>query len=170
MPGNPYLYRMEQEKIFRTKSGYCHVLPDKIVLTRNGITGSVSNTVAGNGMARVLIIYGLLALVLSYTAYVYLTGGRYVTGGILLLLALLLIWSILASLNNSAVPVIERDRIVKIGFIRGIPGVTRSRFEVFFRNAGNRVKKRLILMPGSLNGEKEENEKALRIMKEEGLI
>lgn len=161
---------MEQEKTFRTKSGYCHVLPDKIVLTRDGVVGNASNVLVGNSIVRVLVIYAVLALVFAYTAYVYLSSCRYVGGGIMAALALLLVLSILTSLNNSATPVIERSSIVKIVFIRGIPGVTRSRFEVFFRNAGNRVKKRVIMMPGSLNGEKEENEKALRIMKEEGLL
>lgn len=161
---------MENDKKFRTKSGYCHILPDKIVLTRDGVVGNVSKVMVGNGIARILIIYALIATVLGYCGYVYLKNERYVSGGIFVLLAVLLVWSILSSLNNSGTPVIARDRIVKIGFIRGISGLTRSRFEVFFRHTNNRVKKRIILMPGSLNGEKEETEKALHLFREEKLI
>lgn len=161
---------MEDEKKFRTKSGYCHILPDKIVLTRDGIVGNVSKVMVGNGIARILVIYALIAAVFAYCGYVYLKNGHYVSGGIFAGLAVLLVMSILGSLNNSGTPVIGRERIVKIGFIRGITGVTRSRFDVYFRNANNRIKKRVIMMPGSLNGEKEETAKALKILKEENLI
>lgn len=161
---------MEEDKKFRTKSGFCHVLPDKIVLTRDGIVGNASKVLVGNGIARVLVIYTLISAFFVYLAYTYFSDGNYLSGAIFAVVAGLLLISVIASLNNSGTPVIERGRIVKIGFIRGVPGITRSRFEVFFRNANNRTKKRMIMMPGSLNGEKEENEKALRIMKEEGLI
>ena len=43
---------MEQEKTFKTKTGYCHILPDKIVLTRNNTLGTVTKGIFGNNMAR----------------------------------------------------------------------------------------------------------------------
>lgn len=45
---------MEAEKKFRTKTGCYHILPDKIVLTRNGIIGDISKIAAGNSIYRIL--------------------------------------------------------------------------------------------------------------------
>lgn len=162
---------MDQGKIFRTKTGFCHVLSDKILLTRNGVPGSISNVVVGNkSIVRILVLYGILALLLFYLGYTKFKNDETITGSLFVAIGAYLLFGIFTSLNNSSVPVIERDRIVNIKFIRGISGLTRSRFIVSFRDENNRIKKRMILMPGSLNGEKEENEKALKIMQEEGLM
>lgn len=161
---------MEQGKIFRTKTGFCHILPDKIVLTRDGVLGNAAKLVVGNGLTRVLVIYALAALALFYAAYLDFSAERYITASICLLFGIFLLLGIIKSRNNSATPVIPRAQIVDLKFVRGLSGLTRSRFEVFFTDDKNRLRKRLILMPGSLNGEKEENEKALRILREEKLL
>ncbi len=41
---------MENEKIFKTKTGFCHVFPDKIVLTRDGVVGNISKVLIGNNI------------------------------------------------------------------------------------------------------------------------
>lgn len=56
---------MEKENIFRTKTGFCHVLPDKIVLTRDGIIGNLSKVIVGNKIQQILIIYGIINSYLS---------------------------------------------------------------------------------------------------------
>ena len=65
-----------EEKIFRTKTGFCHILQDKIVLTRDGSTGSATNAVPGksNSVVRTLIIYGLLTVYFAYKAFTYGRG------------------------------------------------------------------------------------------------
>jgi len=34
---------MDNEKKFKTKTGFCHILADKLILTRDGIVGNVAN-------------------------------------------------------------------------------------------------------------------------------
>jgi hypothetical protein len=41
---------MENEKTFKTKIGFCHILPDKIILTRDGIIGNVTIVMIGNNL------------------------------------------------------------------------------------------------------------------------
>lgn len=65
-------------------------------------------------------------------------------------IGLYLIYGIITSLNNSAIPIIERNKIKKIKFKKAIFGLTRSRFEVFFENEDGKIKKRLIMLPGSM--------------------
>jgi len=65
--------------------------------------------------------------------------------------------------------VINRDSIQRTLFKKGIKGLTRARFEVYFRESSEKIKKRLIMLPGSLTGGDTETDIAIKIMKEEGL-
>ncbi|MDH5597731.1 MAG: phosphoribosylaminoimidazolesuccinocarboxamide synthase [Cyclobacteriaceae bacterium] len=160
---------MIKERKFRTKTGYCHVAEDKIILTRDGLVGNVSKVTVGNSISRILIIYGLLAAGLIYFSY-----DRYVNGNTSMaiffgLIGIYLIVGIIKSRKNSATPVIDRKDIKKVFYKSGIYGLTRPRFEVEYSDHG-KIKTRLILLPGTgANGQKEA-EKAVQIMKEEKLL
>ena len=160
---------MPEEPVFRTKTGFCHILPDRIVLTRDGVVGSAAQAVSSS-LPRLLAIYGLLALALFYMSYdSYRTGSAW-QAGFLSLLGLSLAYGILTSLNNSATPVIERSRIRRVRFHPSRPGITRTYFAVFFADENGRDKKRLIMLPGTLAGGKEETAKALQIMRAAKLL
>ncbi len=161
---------MESEKVFKTKTGFCHITKDKIILSRDGFAGNVSNAIVGNKISRILIIYSLISLFLFYSAYGSYREGKSFDVFFYFVLGLLLIFGIFKSINNSATPIIERDKIKKVQFKKAIVGLTRARFEVSFEDDNGKIKKRLIMLPGSLNDGEEETQKALMIMKEEGLI
>ena len=161
---------MEAEEIFRTKTGFCHILPNKIVLTRNGIRGSMAQVAVGNGMARPLIIYALVSIVLLFSAFDSYRKGELFWSIFFVVLSIYLLRGILNSLNNSATPVIDRNQIKQVIFRKGITGLTRSRFEVFFVDENNKIKKRLIMLPGLLSDGNSETQKALAIMANENLL
>lgn len=161
---------MGTERKFRTKTGFCHILDDIIVLTRDGIIGDISKITVGNNITRTLIIYGLLSIGLLYYAYESYIGKDILFAVFFLLIAVFLVYSILTSLNNSATPIIERKSIQKITVNKGISGLTRARFEVLFTDENGKTKKRLIILPGSLTGGQTETDIALRIMTEEKLL
>ncbi|PZO28729.1 MAG: phosphoribosylaminoimidazolesuccinocarboxamide synthase [Flavobacteriaceae bacterium] len=161
---------MEDEKKFKTKTGYCHVLPDKIVLTRDGIIGNVSQTVNGNGIFRILLIYSAISIFLLYKTYSSFIKGQNLFALFFIIIAFYLIYSIIKSINNSATPIILRDKIKEGKFIKAIPRVTRSRFEILFEDEKGKIKKRIIMLPGSLNDGENETEKAFEIMKSEKII
>jgi len=77
---------------------------------------------------------------------------------------------IFTSINNSATPIIERKDIKSIKFKKAIFGITRSRFEVLFKDENEKIKKRIIMLPGSMHQGKKETEIAKKIMKEEKLL
>ena len=160
---------METARTFRTKTGFCHVLEDKIVLTRDGIIGSVSQSAVGNRILRILIIYGILVAGLVYVAIDSYLKGAPILAAILGLLGCYLLVAIFRSRNNSGTPIIERKDIRKVIFKPGTTGLTRGRFEVLFDENG-RQKTRLILLPGSTTDGKSEAEKALQIFCTEGLL
>lgn len=161
---------MESEKIFRTKTGFCHILPDKLVLTRNGIRGSVAQVAVGNKMAQILVIYGVAVAGLLYSSFLSYQNGFVGRAVLLLLVAGYFVFGIARSIHYSATPVIERKNIRKIVFKKAVPGLTLSRFEVFFENTNGKIKKRLIMLPGSFSSGDDETKNALKLMQEEGMM
>lgn len=162
--------KMDNEKIFKTKTGFCHILPNKIVLTRNGIIGDIANITVGNNISRILIIYVGVSILLFYYAFDNYRNGHIFQPILFGLLGIYLVYGVVNSINNSASPVIERKKIKEVKFKKAIFGLTRSRFEVFFQDDQNKIKKRLIMLPGSLTDGQNETEKAIKIMTEEKLI
>lgn len=161
---------MESEKVFRTKTGFCHILPDKLVLTRNGIRGSVAKVTVGNKINRILIIYGIGIIGLLYSSFVNYQKGSTEKSVLLVLLAGFLLFGVIKSMNNSATSVIERKSIQKIVLKKAVPGLTRSHFIVFFEDGNGKTKKRLILLPGSLSNGEDETENAFNLLQSEQLI
>lgn len=161
---------METEQKFKTKTGFCHILSDKIVLTRDGVIGNISKLTTGNNIYRILIIYGVLAIFLLYIAYQSMENQEWfwtiMFGGI----GMYLVYNIIKSSKYSAVPVIERNKIKNVEFKPAKKFLTRSYFKVDFEQNDGKTKSRLIMLPGSLNDGTNETEKALRIMKNVGLI
>ncbi|GGK27650.1 hypothetical protein GCM10007962_22370 [Yeosuana aromativorans] len=161
---------METEQKFKTKTGFCHILSDKIVLTRDGVIGNVAELTTGKNIYRILTIYGVLAIFFLYKAYQSMENQEWfwtiMFGGI----GIYLIYSIIKSSNYSATPVIERNKIKNVEFKPAKKFLTRSYFKVDFEQNGGKTKSRLIMLPGSLNDGTNETEKALGIMKSAGLI
>lgn len=161
---------MDTEKSFKTKTGFCHVSSDKIILTRDGVIGNVAKVTVGNHIARVLIIYGGIFLGLLYLAYNSYINGQTFLPILFLFIAGNLVYVLVTSINNSATPIIDRAKIKQVKFKKAIVGLTRSRFEVLFEDEQGRIKKRLIMLPGSLDDGQKETEKALKIMTDERLL
>lgn len=158
---------MSAEKVFKTTTGYCHVLPDKIVLTRTGVLGSMAEITVGKNITRPLIIYGICSIGLFYSSIKGFMEGEIVPGVFFLVVSLLLVFGILRSLHNSGTPVIERSKIKEIEFKKAVHGITRAYFIVHFENEMGKLKRRLIMLPGSLSGGDEASSKAVQIMAEE---
>ena len=158
---------MEIEKKFKTKTGFCHILPDKIILTRDGIIGNVSKISVGNGISRILIIYSSFAIFLLYFGFKAYQENNVVTALFYIFFAFYLLFKVKQSMNYSAASTIERNKIKEVKFIDAKYGATRSRFEVLFEDEKGKIKTRLILLPGSLNDGENETKKALEIMKTE---
>ena len=158
------------EKRFKTKTGFCHILPDRIILTKDGVIGNISKVAVGSNVTRVLLIYGALAVFLFYTAFDGFQHGQKLSSVFFALFGLFLIYGVINSINNSAVSIIKRDKIKNVKLKEAIFGLTRSRCEVLFEDDNQKIKKRLIMLPGSLNDGQNETEKAVQIMRDEKLL
>lgn len=161
---------MESEKKFKTKTGFCHVFPDKIILTRDGIIGNIAKVTVGNKISRTLIIYSGFAISLLYFAFTAYQENKVVTALIYIFFAGYIVFKAKQSSNYSATSTIQRNKIKEVKFVDAKYGATRSRFEILFEDENGKLKTRLILLPGSLNDGENETIKALEIMKSEKIF
>jgi len=133
------------ENKFRTKTGYFHILADRIVLTKDGVAGNIAKVTVGNKIYRILIIYSLISLYLFYFAFEYFMEGKIASTVFNSFLGLFLIYKIKQSLNYSATSIIERNSIKEVKCMNAKFGATRSAFEIVFEESNGKLKKRLIL-------------------------
>lgn len=123
-----------EENIFRTKTGYCHIQADRILLTRDGIVGNISEVTVGNKISRILIIYAFISIFLFYFAFEYYNEGKSASMVFNIILGLLLIYTIKKSWNNSAASIIQRESIKEVKFMNAKYGAKRSVFEIIFED------------------------------------
>lgn len=161
---------MENGKVFKTKTGYCHILKDKIVLSRDGIVGNVASVVSGNHIYQSVIIYLTAIGFLTYFLIKNYSEKSYVGIALDATLIAVLSYYIFRAFGYSATPVIERNKISQIVYKKAIPFLTRASFEVHFTDEKGRNKKRLIFLPGSLTNSETIANEALEIMRSEHLI
>ncbi len=157
-------------KFFETKTGFCNVFTDKIVLSRDININNISKVKPNNNIKSLLIIYGLILIFLFYKSYTIFMEKDYVFSLFFLFLGLYLLYGMITSKNSSTTSLIHRNSIKEVVFIKAKPYLTKAYFEVYFTDENNSTKKRLIMLPGSFSNGKSETEKALKIFKEEGLI
>ena len=154
---------------FRTKTGICTVTSDRIVLTREGARGALAEMLVGNSIGRILVIYGALGTAaLAYGVWSLLRGDA-VTGAFFGLIGAFFLWNVVASRGNSAAPVIERAAIRSVEAHPPRRPATRGYFNVWFEEDG-KVRKRIIMLPGSLENGSAEYERAEAVMREAGLL
>lgn len=159
------------EKVFRTKSGYCHLLPDRIVLTRTGVIGNLAKVAAGsNSIYRILILWMAIAVFAAVTAYDYYRQGNQPVATMFAVIAGYLLISIIVSRKNSTTPVIMRDSIISVSLNKGLPGLTRARFIVTYKDEKGKELKRLIILKGTLKKNKGEIIAAEEMMREENYL
>ncbi|MEC4048262.1 phosphoribosylaminoimidazolesuccinocarboxamide synthase [Flavobacterium sp. SUN046] len=161
---------MTEEKKFKTKTGYCYIHPNHIELTRNGKRGKIAQKLFGNSIQRALILYSIIALGLIYVAVNCYLSGKYFFTIYFGIISVYLILSVIKSINNSATSIIYRNKIREIKYLKAKTGITRACFVILFVDEKEQLKKRLVFLPGSLNNGAVETEKALALMREEGLI
>lgn len=124
----------------------------------------------GPHIGRGLVLYSALALYFGYESWIAFGQGQTLSAILFSGLTILFTYDVFRSRNNSAAPVLDRSSIKRVVFKAAVPGATRAFFEVYFTDTLGKERKRLIMLPGSLTGGPEETEKALRIMRAEGLL
>jgi hypothetical protein len=159
----------ETEYTFETKTGTCTISPSRLVLTRQGKVGKLSQLMWGKSVYRGLAIYSIVgAIALGYGIW-QLIDKSFVSGAFFCLIGAYLFWNVIASRNNSAVNLIERSAVQSVDVEPPRPPYTRGYFIIHFVHKGKK-RRRLVGLPGGLSGASDEYSKALAAMKDAGWL
>ena len=160
---------MESEARFKTKTGYCHLLEDKIVLTRNGIIGDLAKVTVGRNILLPLFTYGILGVFLIYKSIDAIMKDAWSIGLLYGLAGIFFLFNIFKSAAYSATPIILKEQISKIEFRPAKKYLTRGYFKVDFTDNKGRLKHRLIMLPSHNNEAEDASEQAIRMLENSGL-
>lgn len=154
-------------KRFKIKVGYCYLYPDKIILARDGSVENINFNKEESLLWKRLIYYAIIAVLFIRQAILSYEDLP-VASAMLAIFGIYLVWAIFSSLNNSSTALIERKQIRSVVFKKSVNFITRSYFKIYFKDKNGKIKKRLILLPGSLNDGEEATQTALKLMEEMG--
>lgn len=132
---------MDNNRTFKTKTGFCHILPDRILLTKQATLSEVTDPPKEKRMTTTLGIYLGLGLILLYFSFLNFNEGANFRAGYMGILGVYLLYGAISSRNHSATPVIDRSQITQVKLKKPIPWLTRGRFEVYFKHEDQKVKK-----------------------------
>ncbi|MCB9555253.1 MAG: hypothetical protein H6707_04060 [Deltaproteobacteria bacterium] len=154
---------------FRTKTGICTIEPGRILISREGSRGFLARLLVGNSIKRILVVYSFFGVVLLGVGSLFLMTDRLFEGAMLVLSAALLLRAVIKSRHNTAASEIAREDVIKIENHEPNEGLTRGYFTVHYQEK-DAVKKRLIMLPGSLSKGTDEYQKAVNILRDQGLL
>ncbi len=154
---------------FRTKTGRCLLTPDEIILERFGWRGRMAGVFFGQSPRRSLFLYGSIGFCALACGMVLLLQGHPEVGVYLLVIGTMFLLNAVLSRRLSATPSIQRSAIIAVEPHAPHAGMTRGYFVVRFQEKGQE-RKRLIILPGHLQGGDGEYQLALAAFHESGMI
>jgi hypothetical protein len=157
-------------KKFRTKTGYCHIMPDRIVFTHRGFFGRLGDMIIEGKMSRMLILFGSLSLLIFYFAYRIYQTGESMWASLFLLIGLYMLYAVVKNARHSVHPIILRDFISEVSMLEEVKGISPPGFEIAFKNDSGKMRKRIISLPGRFSKYPDEIKEAKRLLLEEGLL
>lgn len=156
------------ELSFRTKTGRCVIHPDRLELERSGPRGALAGAIFGASVTRARIFYGVLVIVLLGLTVIDLLERELGQAIMFAIVAAFLARGIVKSRGLSAAPVLQRAAITRIEAKPPVPPMARGHFIVHFTENGQPLR-RLVILPGTLEGGSAEYSRALELLKSEGL-
>jgi hypothetical protein len=161
---------METGKKFKTRTGFCHVMDDRIVLTDAGFFNRLADIVVQGEIKRTLALFLFLDILVFYFAYYNYLEGDIFWAGIFALIGLYIVHGIVKGFQLSVHPIIQRDRIREVELIKPIYCLSPPGVEITFLDDKGKRKKRAIFLAGTLKKHKAEVHQALKILREEGIL
>jgi hypothetical protein len=155
------------EKKFKTQTGYCHICPDKIILTNYGSAREVIRLRFFNGY-RFIDRQPLLFLITTSILGIYYSAptAKWIAITFFSSAAALFTYRFIIGFTWQGTPVIERQTIRQLRLIEGRFFIVAPRLEI----TNEKLQKRRIVLPGILRGGKNETEKAIALLQSENLL
>lgn len=155
-----FSHAQESINYYKTKYGYCHVLNDRIIFANGKTIEKLSSYKEGNKIAGTLGLQLIIMCVMLWYIFTHTADGDVGKLAAPVLIVIISTVSFFSSLRNSTTPLILREKIIKVNFVKGLPFLINPHFVVWFTDHKNRKRKRII----ALDGDYEKTSEALRIM------
>lgn len=154
---------------FTTKRGFCHVFEDRIVLTNDGNYNKVASNPKQQERNMFVYLYAFMAVYFLFQAVEgYQESKSFALARMMLVLVLAVV--VVKSFNTTGIPLILRSDIISVVYSPAKKHMTRPYFTIHYKNNKGAVKRRLIMLPGSLSGGNAATEKAVDAMATMGYI
>ncbi len=171
----PLLEFMEikYDKTFRTKSGYCHILQDKIVFSKDGdLEKALTEKGQNHNSKSFKILFAFILCILIY--FVYDQYKKEIidlnTLTISLIACPFIYFFVALGLNYETIAQIDRKKINKTQLHSRTHPLTYPKFIIYFDNEmGKKKVTAVVFRDPNLFG-KTDMENAIRILREENLI
>lgn len=158
---------MEKYQSFPTATGYCHLFPDRIVLSNSQDPEDIRQPSSKNYGRVIKVIQLIVGIILVGASILSIWKGNILGAGSGLFLGTaLLIYSQTRKAGSDA-PVIFRSSISEVRFRQEYRNPYRALFIVQFRDEQDRLKARPIILRGNLRTNTEEIESAYDLMSSE---
>lgn len=130
--------KKKSKNFFRFRDGYCHILNDKILLTRTEAPDenqlAQKKTVPYSQVAT----YAFFSIIFSlYFFDQYQFGNRFLAFIFLIFASLFSIGSV-NLLTLKLTPLIERSKIVKVRYVKKIPVIALASIQIEFKDKNNK--------------------------------
>lgn len=155
-----------RSKFFPTKSGQCHIYPDRIELISSS---GLDRMLAKRGVQRMVVIYFILLIVFGIAIGISLWINNYFLVAFFAIAWMFSLVSMWTNRNVSAATYIDRKHIERIDYEEAVPGQSRASFTVYFRPK-KQLLRRKILLPSILHNGHMVAQSAYYMFKDEGLL
>jgi len=164
---------METNSTFKTKTGYCHILPDKIVLSVDGDIEKALNATSEKHNPKALkSIFALIIIFLLGSVYYQYRNLQIDLGTVIFIVvfSLILYFILLKMLSYPSVHQIDRSKISKIKLFKSHGGLTYSKFIVYFESENKKKMATDITLPDPNIFGKKYLDDAVKILTDEKLL
>ncbi len=162
---------MKKEKTFETAFGICYIYPDKIVFKEECKTDSTERRTVSSEIKKRKVLKRLFILISAfflYFSFVLFKEDKVFEAIFLTAFAINTVFNIIKNLTFTFPSIIYRDSIKKVSLKRRI--LYNNYYEIKFTNADGKIKKCEIPLLSVTREDKKEKERAIKILREEGLI
>lgn len=162
-----------KNRTFRTKTGFCHVLHDKILFSKNeDIEKALNETTENPNPISMKLILGLIFIGPVFIAYnQYSKSVIDKTTFIITLLILPIIYFLISKfLKLKTISQIERNKISRIKLYKSLGGLTYTKFVIYFEAENKKRMATAITIPDQNIYGKRDIDNAIKIFTEENLL
>ena len=161
---------MLQANTFKTESGYCHILLDKIIFNDTETPDEDFANKEADVISKSVIVYSIVfsILIAGVISGILFSADLYYTL-IILIFALWFLFRIIYKILHTQTNSILRSSITKIEFKEAIYNVQNAHFVIHFKTDNNSSRKKYIGLPTSSDSleNKQLQQQAIDIMEEE---